>query len=55
MDGGFVGRPVISDSSTLGLELMIPVIQYNNEGSENSQELHVRHFVFTLSKPVGGF
>lgn len=40
-----------------GLELMTPVIQYNNEGSENSQELHVRHFlfVFTLSKPVEGF
>lgn len=26
-----------------GLELMIPVIQYNNEGSENSQEQRVRH------------
>lgn len=40
-----------------GLELMIPVIEYNNVWSENSQELHVRHFlfVFTLSKPVEGF
>lgn len=31
------------------LELMIPVIQYSNEGSENSQEQHVRHFLCVYS------
>lgn len=45
-----------SDFSTIWIRAEIAVIEYNNEGSENNQEQHVRHFlfVFTLSKPVEG-